>query len=112
MARPSSPGSCRPPMTHPLLRVQRLEDPPDVYLRAAGQFFAVFDERTQDSGNISYGVRVGGERFFVKSAGRLDDPRLYLPHAERAALLRDAARLSGALRHPALVRLRHVIDES
>ena len=39
------------------------------YLNDAGRVFAVFDERTQDSGNISYGVDVGGQRFFVKTAG-------------------------------------------
>jgi hypothetical protein len=36
---------------------------PDDFLQSLGQVFAVFDERTQDSGNISYGV-LSGERLF------------------------------------------------
>lgn len=97
-------------MRHPLLDTRRTEETPGAYLKAAGEVFAVFGEQTQDSGNISYGVRVGGERFFVKTAGRPDDPRPYSPHPIRVALLRNAACLSGGCDHPALPRLYNVIE--
>ena len=58
---------------HALLGRDRIEDTPEAFLRAIGRVFAVFDE--QDSGNVSYGVEVGGERWFVKCAGDPADPR-------------------------------------
>lgn len=93
---------------HSLIDIEFIEQPPDRYLVAIGEVFARFDQ--QDSGNISYGVRVGEERFFVKSAGRPDDPRPYLTHAQRIALLRNAARLWHTTSHPALPTLQHVIE--
>ena len=56
---------------------------PLTLLESAGYVFAKFDERTQDSGNISYGVEVDGRRYFVKTAGRPDDSKPYFDHAER-----------------------------
>ncbi len=98
-------------MSHPLFDVQRIEETPEAYLTAVGEVFAVFD--TQDSRNISYGVRIGGgERFFVKTAGLPDDPRPYLSHSARVALLRNAVRLRQGCDHPALPRLHQVIEES
>lgn len=97
-------------MPHPLLDIRQIQETPEAHVKAAGEVFAVFGEQTQDSGNISYGVRVGDERFFIKTAGRPDDPRPYSPHPERVATLRNAAHLSGGCDHPALPRLYGVIE--
>jgi serine/threonine-protein kinase len=87
-------------MSHPLLDCPAIEQPPAEYLRSVGAVFAEFGAGTQDSGNVSYGVRVGADRFFVKTAGRPDDPRPYLDHAGRVALLRNAVRLHASVQHP------------
>jgi serine/threonine-protein kinase len=97
-------------MTHPLLDCASIDQPPDVYLRAVGEVFAEFGRLTQDSGNHSYGVRIGAERYFVKTAGDSADPQPTLPHAERVALLRNAARLHASAQHPTLPPLYRVIE--
>ena len=97
-------------MGHPLLDVQQIEETAEAYLNAIGSVFAVFDERTQDSGNVAYGVGVGGERYFVKTAGRPDDPRPYLRHPERVSLLRNAVRVRRSYDHAALPALYRVIE--
>ena len=56
-------------MTHPLTEVTAIDTPVEPYLRDAGEVFQAF--RYQDSGTISYGVLVDGERWFVKVS---DDP--------------------------------------
>lgn len=99
-------------MTHPLLEISRIDAAPRGYLAAVGRIFAVFDAGTQDSGNVSYGVRVGRERFFVKTAGSPADRRPLSPHSARVAALRNGARLWRACPHPALPRLRSVIDST
>jgi serine/threonine-protein kinase len=81
---------------------------PAAYLSQVGTIFAVFDARTQDSGNISYGIEAGGQRWFVKTAGDPADPAPFLPHPERVALLENAQRVAQALRHPALPLLHGV----
>src|SRR6266542_2229805 len=85
----------------------RIDCAPDEHLRDVGAIFAVFDQ--QDSGNLSYGVETDGGRYFVKTAGR---PDLDLPHLheQRVALLRNAARIGEAYRHPALPVLHRVIE--
>lgn len=70
----------------------------------SGDVFATFD--TQDSGNVSYGVRVGERRFFVKTAGRADDAE----HAARVARLRNAIAIANGCTHRALPVLDHVIE--
>ncbi len=55
-------------------------------------------------------MQVGAERFFVKTAGIPDDPRPFLNHAARAALLRNAIRLHTRFTHPTLPRLLRVIE--
>ena len=92
-------------MGHPLFDPSTIEETPDAFLRAIGDVFAVFDARSQDSGNISYGVRIGDERYFVKTAGLPDDPAPFLAHPLRVDLLRNAVRLSRVCNHAALVRL-------
>jgi len=83
---------------------------PREFLARHAVVFAVFDRATQDSGNISFGVRAGSERFFVKTAGLADDATPMLSHAERIDLLRNAVRLNSAVSHPTLPSLRHVIE--
>jgi serine/threonine protein kinase, bacterial len=97
-------------MGHPLLEVEMIERSAEAYLQAIGCVFAVFDEQTQDSGNVSYGVRIGDERYFVKTAGHPDDPRPYLRHSDRVSLLRNAVRLRRGCGHPALPLLYQVIE--
>jgi serine/threonine protein kinase, bacterial len=77
---------------------------PADFLGRVGRVFAVFDSRTQDSGNVSFGVEAQGRRWFVKTAG---DPAAatFLSHAERVALLANAERLARDFRHPALPAL-------
>ena len=95
---------------HPLLDVERIEQAPDVYLNAIGRVFAVFDERTQDSGNISYGVQTTQGRYFVKTAGYPDDPNPFMSHSERVSLLRNAIRLRQTCDHCTLPSLHQVIE--
>ena len=90
---------------------------PTDFLGGVGSIFSVFDERTQDSGNISYVVEVDGLRYFVKTAGRPEDKRRggfqtrpYFDHAERVASLRNAARLAESASHRVLPKLRQVIE--
>src|SRR5262244_1033395 len=85
---------------------------PEQYLRSVGTVFAEFGALTQDSGNVSYGVQIGAERFFVKTAGRPDDPSCFLSHAARVTLLRNAVRLSESCHHPTLPRLYRVIEST
>ena len=95
---------------HPLLDVEHIEQTPDVYLNAVGSVFAVFDERSQDSGNISYGVQTTQGRYFVKTAGYPEDPNPFLSHSERVSLLRNAVQLRRSCNHPTLPPLHHVIE--
>ena len=83
---------------------------PEDYLKDAGRVFAVFDARTQDSGNISYGVEVGPERYFVKTAGLVDDGKPLLSHASRVEVLRNAVRVAESSDHAALPTMYQVIE--
>ncbi|WP_061288903.1 hypothetical protein [Herbidospora cretacea] len=85
------------------------DEPPENHLDRLGTIFARFDR--QDSGNVSYGVAVGGERYFVKTAGHPDHTP-FLDHAQRVDLLHNAVRLARTHRHPALPALRAVIDSA
>ncbi|MVA75898.1 serine/threonine protein kinase [Auraticoccus sp. F435] len=84
------------------------------FLRQHGDVVAVFDHRTQGSGNVSWTVDTDDGRYFVKTAGPAvpppGAPTPYLDHAGRVALLRTAVELSASCRHPALARLRNVIE--
>jgi serine/threonine protein kinase len=78
-----------------------------------GEVFAVFDQRTQDSGNVSYGVRAtDGRRFFVKTAGSTEISAGGLTRAQRVGLLRLDAQLHADVEHPALVALHDVVETS
>ena len=97
-------------MSHSLLDLQSIAQPPDDFLRTVGQVFAVFDEQTQDSGNISYGVLAGNRQFFVKTAGMPNDPRAFLSHEQRVALLRNAVSFSRRIEHESRPGLLNVIE--
>jgi serine/threonine-protein kinase len=83
---------------------------PGDFLRSIGQVFAVFDDRTQDSGNISYGVLAGARRFFVKTAGMPENSQAHLPHEQRVALLRNAVSFRRSVNHHSLPELLNVIE--
>lgn len=96
MKRPSVASEA----SHPLLGVDRIEGPAVAYLRGAGEVFRVFEK--QDSGCVSYGVRLpgrAGERWFVKTA---------VDARGRQALERARA-FHRAVRHPAIVPQIHRI---
>lgn len=97
-------------MPHVLLDCDVIDRTAEQYLRSVGTVFAEFGDLTQDSGNISYGVQIGAERYFIKTAGRPDDPRPALKHPARVALLRNAIRLYQSCCHFALPNLYHVIE--
>ena len=97
-------------MGHSLLDTDCIEQAPDAYLNAVGRVFAVFDQRTQDSGNVSYGVQIGQKRYFVKTAGYPDDLKPFLNHSERVSILRNAVRLRRSCDHRAQPCLHQVIE--
>jgi serine/threonine-protein kinase len=81
---------------------------PATYLDQLGTIFTRF--ATQDSGNISYGVRTAGARYFVKTAGDPADTRPYLDFDGRVALLRTAAELAHSVTHHTMPTLHAVIE--
>ena len=50
-------------MDHYLIEAQMIAQSPDGFLQSTGQVFAVFDERTQDSGNATEDTRDERTRF-------------------------------------------------
>jgi len=97
-------------MPHPLLDGDVVDLAPEQYLRSVGTVFAEFGTPTQDSGNVSYGVQIGAERYFAKTAGLPDNPRPALGHPARIALLRNAVRLRKSCDHVTLPRLYRVVE--
>ncbi|MGN6612474.1 MAG: serine/threonine protein kinase [Angustibacter sp.] len=68
-------------------------------LETTGEVFRVFDQ--QDSGCVSYGVLIGAERWFVKTATT----------AAAAGSLQRAIAVHEAVRHPAVLAPVHVVRE-
>ncbi len=97
-------------MNHPLRDMKTIAQMPSTYINQIGQVFAVFGEGTQDSGNISYGVQVDQQRYFIKTAGDPADRRPFLPYEQRVAWLRNAIRLRCSCDHPTLPQLHNVIE--
>jgi serine/threonine protein kinase, bacterial len=97
-------------MDHFLIEIQMIAQSPGDFLRSTGQVFAVFDERTQDSGNISYGVMADDRRFFVKTAGMPENSKSHLSHEQRVALLRNAISFRRRVDHHAIPELLNVIE--
>lgn len=79
------------------LTVQRLDEEVGAHLARLGDVFAVIEGH--DSGNTSWGVRIGDDRWFVK----------YAPHTEGAMWLRSAKRFHAAVKHPAIVPLERLV---
>jgi len=73
-----------------------------------GPVFQRFTEATQDSGNLAYGVRVGDERYFIKTAGTETSGPARL--SQRVGWLRDAAAMHSWVQHRALPPLLAVVD--
>jgi serine/threonine-protein kinase len=78
---------------HPLLHVDHIDIPVEDYLAEIGEVFATI--RGHDSGNTSYGVAVGEQRWFVKHA---DQP-------EAVSILESAVRFHSAVQHSAIIPL-------
>jgi serine/threonine-protein kinase len=97
-------------MDHSLIKIPMIAQSPGDFLRSTGQVFAVFDERTQDSGNISYGVLAGARRFFVKTAGMPGNSKALLSHEQRVALLRNAVSFRRRVDHQGCPELLNVIE--
>ena len=93
---------------HPLRDIERIDRPPGPYLEAIGTIFATFGAPTQDSGNVSYGVQIGDERFFVKTTD--PEAEVFGDHAARVALLYNAARLRRSCNHPTLPALHRIVE--
>jgi serine/threonine-protein kinase len=80
-------------------------------LRTIGEVFAEFNSATQDSGNISYGLAVGGRKYFVKTPGLPGSDTIHaLSHERRSELLRKAAEMRGECDHPLLPRLHRLVE--
>jgi len=92
-----------------LLEHTHTAETPEDFLRERGTLFARFDQATQDSGNISYGVLSDGQRFFVKTAGAPDEPA-FTDHDGRVYWLRNAVRLAAALQDAVLPPLLNAIE--
>jgi serine/threonine-protein kinase len=89
-------------------------DPADL-VRQHGTVVAEFGHLTQDSGNISWVVDDGTRRVFVKTAGRPGPPPPgapvpYFGLDDRIALLRNAVEVARSCEHPAMPRLRNVVE--
>jgi serine/threonine protein kinase len=85
-----------------------IDEQPVTYLERIGKIFARFD--TQDSGNLSYGVTVGDQRYFFKTAGIASDTAPYLDFNGRQELLRTGARLARSVEHSLLPAFHGVIE--
>ncbi|BDI31005.1 serine/threonine protein kinase [Capsulimonas corticalis] len=92
--------------------IAKIDETPERLLNRIGRVFATFDENTQDSGNISYGVQIGEDRYFVKTAGRPDYAKCFFPHEARVALLWNAKLLWEECPDLALAQLEHAVSES
>ena len=117
--RPGLVGGRRGPVASAavtaLLTATETAEAPAAFVRRHGAVVATFDHRTQDSGNVSWLVATPAGALFVKTAGVPGPPPRgapvpYLDHAGRVALLRNAVALARSCAHPALARLRNVVE--
>lgn len=75
------------------------------WLKSLGNVFCVFSQN--DSGNISFGVEDGKEKYFVKTAGLKTAESVRTPE-EAVASLKKAMPIYEDIKHPSLIRLvRH-----
>jgi len=85
-------------MSPTLIETPSIESEIENYLNQVGDIFCAF--RWQDSGCVSYGVKSGGERWFVK----------YSDQAQGIESLRRAKILHNQVQHQALANLHNVIE--
>ena len=104
------PTPAAPPWKRSQLADGSEQSTPQQILEACGRIFTRFDQ--QDSGNISFGVEIAGQRYFVKTAGAPASVGLPLSHAERVALLANAERLARDIRHAALAKFMGSCDSA
>jgi len=97
-----------------LLSTSRSDLTPEELVASAGAVLTRFDHRTQDSGNVSWLVATPAGDLFVKCAGEEEPPPgtapPYLDRPARVELLRSAIAIARSVDHPALARLRNVIE--
>jgi serine/threonine protein kinase, bacterial len=98
-----------------LLTAKSIAERPGTYIRRHGTVVAEFNHLSQDSGNVSWLVDTVAGRLFVKTAGLTDlqlqgAPVPYFNYEGRVRLMRNAIELASSCRHPALARLRNVIE--
>lgn len=98
-----------------LLETDHVDAEPEDVVAAAGRILQRFDHRSQDSGNISWVLATDDGDFFVKTAGQdvpppPGAPVPYFGHTDRVGLLRNAVAIARSTDHPALARLRNVIE--
>ena len=77
-------------MRLPFPDTESTESDPLTLLESVGHVFATFDERTQDSGNVSYSVEVDGRRYFVKTAGLPEASQPYFDQSRVHAIDLDS----------------------
>lgn len=82
---------------------------PQEYLSQCGRLFERFDRRTQDSGNVSWGIDIGNSRYFVKSPGA-PDSEAFLGWEDRVYWLRNAEKLARTFHHPLLPLLYNRVE--
>jgi serine/threonine-protein kinase len=97
-------------MQNALLDHDVISESPAQFLRTLGTVFVEFGHLTQDSGNVSYGLQIGAERYFIKTAGQSDDTRPFLKYPARVELLRNAGQIARTCRHPILPKLYRIIE--
>lgn len=98
-----------------LVSVATTDESAYAFVRRHCRILATFDDRTQDSGNVSWLVDVGDRRLFVKTAGADEPPPPgasgpYFDHPGRVALLRNAVELARSVDHPVLPPLLNVLE--
>lgn len=97
-----------------LLSTSRSDLTPEALVCSAGEVLTRFDHRTQDSGNVSWLVSTPDGDLFVKCAGEEEPPPgtapPYLDRPARVQLLRSAIAIARSVDHPALARLRNVVE--
>lgn len=82
---------------------------PQDYLSQCGRLIDRFDERTQDSGNVSWSIDTGASRYFIKSAGE-PGSKAFLGWEDRVYWLRNAAKLAARFSHPLLPNLFNQVE--
>ncbi len=97
-------------MSKTLFEARQTDKDARLYLESVGQIFATFDALTQDSGNVSYGVRIDSDQFFVKTTDPMAS--VFLSYEDRVKLLHNAIDVGSRCAHPSLPALRNVITSA